>query len=96
MAASDARGITIWDLDTGTPLGFLPVIPGVAHALFDPSGAILTSHPLTLRWPISHTAGTRTIGPPQLLSSDHTIDGFSLSADGRVVALATYDGGGWF
>jgi eukaryotic-like serine/threonine-protein kinase len=94
VAASDPRGLTIWDVASGTPLGRLPVTPGVAHALFDPSGAILTSHPLTLRWPISTTAGATTIGPPQLLSSDQTIDAFSSSADGRVVALAAYDGGG--
>ena len=94
MAASDARGITIWDLGSGMPLGLLPVTPGVARALFDPAGAILTSHPLALRWPISRTPNNEKIGPPQLLSTDQTIDGFSLSADGRLVALATYDGGG--
>ena len=38
--------------------------------------------------------GAGTIGPPELLALDQTIDGFSLSRDGRILGLATYAGGG--
>ncbi len=94
LIASDTGGLTLWDLPTGTPLALLPAAPDAARAFFDPSGAILTSHPLTLRWPIRSAEGARTIGPPQLLSFQQTLDGFSLSRDGSLLALAAYDHGG--
>ena len=94
LAVSDRSGVTIWDLPSGTPVALVPVTAGVAQVRFDPSGAILTSHPLTLRWPIAAAGNNRTLGPPQLLASDETFDGFSTSSDGKVIGVATYDGGG--
>ena len=49
---------------------------------------------MTLRWPISSRPDGPTIGPPQLLQWYQTADGFSCSRDGRVVAMALYNGGG--
>ncbi len=49
---------------------------------------------MTLRWPIASGPDGPTIGPPQLLDWSQTFDSFSSSRDGRVLALATYDGGG--
>ena len=49
---------------------------------------------MTLRWPISSLPDRPTIGPPQLLQWYQTRDGFSLSRDGRTVALAIHNGGG--
>ncbi len=94
LAASSYDGITLWDLPTGTALATLPVTTTVANVHFDPTGALLTGHPLTLRWPISSSPDGHTIGPPQFLEWYQTWDGFSCSRDGRSIALAVYDGGG--
>jgi eukaryotic-like serine/threonine-protein kinase len=93
IAAADSKGITIWDLVAKRPLASLPVSMSVKHVHFDHAGALLTSYPLTLRWPISSSAGGGTIGPPQLLSLAGTWQGFSCSGDGQVVALAMNNGG---
>ena len=61
---------------------------------FDPAGSILTSYPMTLRWPISSLPDGPVIGPPQFLQWYQTRDGFTNSRDGSVVAMAIYDGGG--
>jgi hypothetical protein len=84
----------LWDLPSGTPLSILPVSRLVGQAQFDPAGSILTSAPMTLRWPISSRPDGTTIGPPQLLQWYGTRDGFSCSRDGRVLALAISNGGG--
>ena len=89
-----ATGITVWDLPTGSPLALLPVSGEVKGVQFDPAGSILTSYPMTLRWPISSLPDGPVIGPPQLLQWYQTRDGFMNSRDGRVVAMANYDGGG--
>jgi WD40 repeat protein len=94
LAAASHEGITLWDLPTGVPLATLPVTTAVSSVQFDPTGALLTGHPLTLRWPISASPDGHTIGPPQFLQWYQTWDGFSCSRDGRVIGLAIYDGGG--
>ncbi len=94
LGTASTKGITIWDLPSGTPLALLPRTVGETRIQFDPAGAILTSYPLTLRWPISSDGSRTQIGPPQLLQWYHTRGGFSRSGDGRVVALALYNGGG--
>jgi serine/threonine protein kinase/WD40 repeat protein len=94
LAAACRKGIMLWDLPSGTPLSILPVSSMASHVQFDPAGSILTSSPMTLRWPISSRPDGTTIGPPQLLQWYGTRDGFSRSRDGRVVALAIYNGGG--
>jgi eukaryotic-like serine/threonine-protein kinase len=94
LAAASANGFTVWDLPSGTPLALLPVPSNVHHVEFDPAGAIITSHPITLRWPIATGPLGSTIGPPQLLQWYLTTDGFSRSRDGRLVALPIYAGGG--
>ena len=53
LAAASHEGITLWDLPTGVALATLPVTTAVSSVHFDPTGALLTGHPLTLRWPIS-------------------------------------------
>ena len=88
------KGSRSGTLPSGTPLALLPVTPVVEHVQFDPSGALLTGSPLTLRWPISSGPSGTTIGPPQFLQWYQTVDGFSCSQDGRVVAEAIYVGGG--
>ena len=94
LGAASTKGITIWDLPSGTPLALLPSTFGDTHIQFDPAGAILTSYPLTLRWPISSDGSRTIVGPPQLLQWYQTEQGFSRSQDGRVVALGLYNGGG--
>jgi WD40 repeat protein len=94
VANSCATGITVWDLPTGSPLALLPVSGEVKCVQFDPAGSILTSYPMTLRWPISLLPDGPVIGPPQLLQWYQTRDGFMNSRDGCVVAMANYDGGG--
>ena len=71
----------------------MPVLGNVRNVHFDRTGAVLTSYPLTLRWPISSRAGGGTFGPPQLLSLVGTWQGFSCSGDGHVIALAMSNGG---
>jgi hypothetical protein len=78
----------------GTPLAQLPVSGRVKSVQFDPAGSLLTSHPMTLRWPITSGPHGSTIGPPQRLQLYQYHDGFAGSRDGRLVALAIYDGGG--
>jgi eukaryotic-like serine/threonine-protein kinase len=94
LAAAGTQGITLWDLTSGRPVALLPFTSGFSHVAFDPAGAVLTSYPLTLRWPISTGPSGFTVGPPQLLQWYQTADGLSCSKDGRVVALAIYAGGG--
>ena len=94
LAAAGPQGVTVWDLPSGTPLALLPVPPVVADIQFDPSGSLLTSSPLTLRWPISSGLAGTSIGPPQFLQWYQTMHGFSSSKDGKVVAEAIYKGGG--
>ena len=94
LAATSANGITVWDLPSGTPLALIPVTSSVSHVFFDPAGAMMTGHPMTLRWPISSGVSGSTIGPPQLLQWYQTADGFAGSQDGRLTAMAIYSGGG--
>jgi serine/threonine protein kinase/WD40 repeat protein len=94
LATVGAKGVTVWDLSSGTPLADLPVTSAVSHLHFDPAGALLTGHPLTLRWPISSGPSHATIGPPQLLQWYQGVSGFAQSRDGQTVALAIYAGGG--
>jgi WD40 repeat protein len=94
LAAGCRNGIMLWDLPSGTPLAILPVSGAAANVQFDPAGSILTSSPMTLRWPISSRPDGTTIGPPQLLQWYGSHVGFSCSRDGRVAALAIHNGGG--
>jgi serine/threonine protein kinase/WD40 repeat protein len=94
LAAACRNGIMLWDLPSGTPLSSLRVSGLVGQVQFDPAGSILTSAPMTLRWPISSRPDGTTIGPPQFLQWYGTRDGFSCSRDGRVVALGIHNGGG--
>ncbi len=93
LAAACANGIIVWDIPTGTPVARLPVSGVAKEVLFDPAGSILTGSPMTLRWPVSSRTVDPTIGPPELLQWYQTRDGLSSSRDGRVVAIAIYNGG---
>jgi len=94
LAAASANGMMVFDIPTGTLLARLPVDGEVRTVQFDPAGSILTSYPATLRWPFSSRPDGPTIGPPELLQWYQTGDGLSCSRDGRVVALANFNGGG--
>ena len=93
LATASANGIILWDVPTGKLLARLPVDGVVKRVQFDAAGSILTSSPMTLRWPISSRPVGPMIGPPELLQWYQTGDGFSCSRDGRVVAMAIYNGG---
>ena len=95
LGTASTKGITIWDLPSGTPLALLPVTVGVnSHPIrsgrCDPDQ--LSSDPAVAN--LVRPFRALTIGPPQLLQWYQTTQGFSRSRDGRVVALAIYDGGG--
>jgi serine/threonine protein kinase/WD40 repeat protein len=87
--------VTVWDLPTGSTLATLPVTGNTHRVLFDASGAVLTSLPALLRWPVTEApGGVTTVGPPQVLQPRGTRDAFAITPDGRTVAAAMYNEGG--
>jgi serine/threonine protein kinase/WD40 repeat protein/Flp pilus assembly protein TadD len=85
--------LTVWDLLTGATLATLSV--NYSHrVLFDPSGAVLTSRPFLLRWPVGEVSGGATIiGPPRMLQFEGS-HGFSISREGRTIAWPRGAAGG--
>jgi WD40 repeat protein/tetratricopeptide (TPR) repeat protein/tRNA A-37 threonylcarbamoyl transferase component Bud32 len=88
LAAVMPEGVALWDV-AGDKLGLLPV-PSLSAALFEPSGALLTSgrHGMHL-WPVrpDPTApGSLQVGPPRSLPVPGGFGGFAMSRDGRVIA----------
>jgi hypothetical protein len=94
-----ADGVALWDLETGQQVAFVNV-PGPRHDLcFDGSGNLLTNAKVgSFRWPVRPDPakpGQLYIGPPERLplpAGDRII---ATSLDGRVIAQATYESGGW-
>jgi serine/threonine protein kinase/WD40 repeat protein/tetratricopeptide (TPR) repeat protein len=94
LATTGGLGVVVWDLPTGATLASLPVSHESNSILIDPSGAVLTESPFVLRWPVAEAAdGVTTIGPPALLLSQGTRDGFVRDQDGRTIAMAVYNDG---
>jgi WD40 repeat protein len=85
--------LTFWDLSTGATLRRLGL--GSMHRIpVDSTGAVLTSLPFLLRWPVHEApAGETTIGPPRLLSRRGNSERAATSRDGRVVAVAMVNEG---
>ncbi len=99
LVADCDNATILLDVASGTALAKLPIggrtVGGTVRTVhFDPAGSILTSYPMTLRWPISSSPPGLTIGPPELLQWYRSGSAFSSSRNGRLVALANYDGGG--
>jgi WD40 repeat protein/Flp pilus assembly protein TadD len=90
---SAVSAVTVWDLPTGATLATLSV--EYSHRiLFDPSGAVLTSRPFLLRWPVGELPGGATIiGPPRVLQFEGSLN-FSISRDGRTIAWPRGAAGG--
>jgi WD40 repeat protein len=91
LAVTTGNGVGLWDLATGTQLGFLEL--GNSQCLFEPSGALLTCqarHGPTdvLRWPVqrdSAESGLLRIGPAEKLPVPG--GGLALSQDGSALAI---------
>jgi WD40 repeat protein/tRNA A-37 threonylcarbamoyl transferase component Bud32 len=93
LAVGMRDGVGLWQLDSGQPLAVLPT--GYApFALFEPSGALLTSGQTGLqRWPVGARAdGSWRIGPPARLASLRPGGQLARSRDGRVLASAQFQG----
>jgi serine/threonine protein kinase/WD40 repeat protein len=82
-------GFEFWDLVTGLELGFIPSGRDENHALFSPSGDLLTLSSTGLsRWPITKgldATGELSIGPPEPLPLPYGCQ-IAQSRDGRVIA----------
>jgi serine/threonine protein kinase/WD40 repeat protein len=96
LAVGMREGVGFWDLNSGLELAFIPA-PGDNHALFEPSGSLLTNGPAgLLRWPVRlepSASGPAGIGPPRRLSVPGSMFDIACSGDGRVIASAQSRGG---
>ena len=95
LAGSSPSGVCLWDVPSGTYLGKVPSgdLP-VKSLEFEPSGSLIVSNPWTLRWRIRpDPKGGGRIGPPEFLSPYRSIDRFSMSHDGSVIAVPNYEDG---
>jgi len=92
-------GLALFDLETGGELAFVPNHQGGGNPCFDAAGNLFASGPAGLfRWPVrlDPTRSSRLVlGPPERLpfaGSDRAVDA---SRDGRVIAQASFNTGGW-
>ncbi len=94
LAVGMADGFGLWDLASGSELGFISTGVGnvFVGVLFEPTGALLTLCPRgLLRWPIGKRSGGTeqwVMGPPERLPlpRGHHL---SRSRDGRVIATCS-------
>ena len=94
LAATGARGITVWDLPTGTPLALLPVTSAVSHLHFDPAGAAPdepSPDPAVAHFVRPIRSHDRAAAVITVVSRHRWFRG---ELGRAVVALAIYDGGG--
>ena len=107
VAVGRDDGVSLWDLEGSREVGFLSI--GLTERLvFDSTGALLTNGPSGVRrWPVAEEAptpfaggepcfvstGRLRIGPPELLAAAGSDCQIACSNDGRVIAVARYDGG---
>lgn len=87
VAAGDV--FRLWDMKSGRSLATLPTTHAVAAA-FHPSGTELftSSHGGLYRWPVHLEAGLLRFGPASKLPVDGLLEGVSLDAEGRTLAVA--------
>jgi serine/threonine protein kinase/WD40 repeat protein len=87
VAAGDV--FRLWDLKSGRSLATLATTHAVAAA-FHPSGTELftSSHGGLYRWPWRLEGGRLRIGPASTLPVDGLLEGVSLDAEGRTLAVA--------
>src|SRR5262249_41589578 len=98
-AVGHDRGFALLDLETGAELALVPLQDGVGGACFDADGALYThGHSGLFRWPLDAAPdrpGKFTLGPPESLPFPRGDRSASASADGRVIAQATFGNGAW-
>jgi serine/threonine protein kinase/WD40 repeat protein/tetratricopeptide (TPR) repeat protein len=93
-AVTTGSAVTLWDLPTGATLATLPVDGNTHRVFFDASGAVLTSRPFLLRWPVGEAPdGAPRVGPPRMLQPEASLT-FSISRDGRTIAWPRGPAGG--
>jgi WD40 repeat protein len=93
LAVGARHGIAFWDFATGRPLASAPI--GEVYRLrFDDAGQLLTGTNVLNRWSVhvrreapSHVR----VGPPEQLPISLP-SGFDVSRNGRVLAIAQFDG----
>jgi serine/threonine protein kinase/WD40 repeat protein len=92
-------GLALFDLETGRELAFVSAPGGGGSACFDGDGNLFTnSYAGLLRWPVRPDLtqrGRLTVGPPERLPFHPADRSVATSADGRVIAQASYQSGGW-
>jgi serine/threonine protein kinase/WD40 repeat protein len=92
-------GLALFDLETGRELAFVPAPGGGGSACFDGAGNLLTNNYAVLfRWPVRPDPtrpGRLTVGPPERLPFNHADRSVATSRDGRVIAQASSQSGGW-
>ena len=96
LVVPDAAGLGFWEADGGAKLGVLPLVDG-RHAFFDGSGDLWTiGVGGLLHWPVRWGMdGAVHLGPPDPLMTANRFsgtEGISGSRDGRVVAVAIFEG----
>ena len=94
LVVPDARGLGFWEPTGGAKLGVFPL---GRHCFFDGSGDLWTnSDGGVLHWPVRWGMdGAVHLGPPDWLATTNTFNqhqGVSNSRDGRVVAVAIFEG----
>jgi serine/threonine protein kinase/WD40 repeat protein/tetratricopeptide (TPR) repeat protein len=97
LAAAMERGVGFWDLETGRPLGHLPIGP-VSDLVFDAGGnLVIATGSQVDSWPVVSSVGNPCqlqVGPPQLIAGLGTNSQIACSADGQVIGLSRRDFGG--
>src|SRR5262249_1185393 len=92
-------GLALFDLETGRERAFAPGPGGGSSACFDGAGNLFTNSPAGLfRCPVRPDPtqrGRLTVGPPERLPGHPANRSVATSRDGRVIAQASYESGGW-
>jgi serine/threonine protein kinase/WD40 repeat protein len=93
-----ADGLALFDLETGRELAFVPA-PRVGDPSFDAAGNLFTNSSAgAFRWPVRPDPARPdrlTVGPPERLPLPPGKGLTSASRDGRVIAQANFQSGGW-
>jgi serine/threonine protein kinase/WD40 repeat protein len=95
LVVSQRNGFGLWDLASGNHLETV-LLPSRHQVVFEPGSLLSSGTNGVLRWPIVADPASISllgVGPPQRISEWSFRGGISRSADGRVMAGATWDGG---